>query len=76
VDVTIRKTDGKARVTLPRDFASCLVTIERHDDELRLRKVRQVVGRRYSFRQLIAGVTADNIHAEVATGPAVGREAL
>jgi hypothetical protein len=76
VDVTTRKTDGKARVTLPRDFASCLVQIERHGQELRLRKVQKVVGRRYSFEQLMAGVTADNIHAEVPTGPAVGREVL
>jgi hypothetical protein len=76
VDVLTRKTDGKARVTLPRDFASCLVTIERRGDELRLRKARRVVARRYSFKQLMAGVTADNIHAEVPTGPSVGREAL
>jgi hypothetical protein len=38
--------------------------------------VQQVVARRYSFQQLMAGVTPDNIHAEVPTGPARGREAL
>jgi len=71
-----RKTDGKARLTLPSDFASCLVTVERHGDELRVRKARKVVVRRYSFKQLMAGVTKKNIHAEVKTGPAVGKEAL
>ena len=71
-----RKTDRKGRLTLPSDFAGCLVTIERAGDELRVRKVQQVVARRYSFKQLMAGVTAENIHAEVQTGPAVGREAL
>jgi hypothetical protein len=76
VDVLTRKTDGKGRVTLPGDFASCLVTIDRRGDELRVRKVRRVAARRYSFKELMAGVTADNIHAEVATGPPVGREAL
>jgi hypothetical protein len=76
VDVLIRKTDGNARVTLPRDFASCLVTIERHGSELRLRKVQQVVARRYSFKELMAGVTPENLHAEVPTGPAVARESL
>jgi hypothetical protein len=76
MDVLTRKTDGKGRVTLPSDFASCLVTIERRGDELRVRKAQKVVARRYTFEQLMAGVTADNIHAEVATGPAVGREAL
>ena len=71
-----RKTDGKARLTLPNDFASCLVTVERRGDELRVRKARRVVARRYSFKQLMAKVTKKNIHAEVETGPAVGKELL
>jgi antitoxin component of MazEF toxin-antitoxin module len=71
-----RKTGSKARLTLPRDFASCLVTVERQGDELRVRKAQKVVARRYSFRQLMAGVTKRNIHAEIKTGPPVGREAL
>jgi hypothetical protein len=76
VDLMTRKTDGKGRVTLPGDFASCLVTIERRGDELRVRKVQGVAARRYSFKELMAGVTAENIHAEMPTGPAMGREAL
>jgi hypothetical protein len=71
-----RKTDSKARLTLPNDFASCLVTVERQGDELRVRKAQKVVARRYSFKQLMQRVTKQNIHAEVKTGPAVGREAL
>jgi len=71
-----RKTDQKARLTLPSDFASCLVTVERHGDELRVRKARKVVARRYSFKQLMAKVTKKNIHAEVKTGPSVGKETL
>jgi hypothetical protein len=71
-----RKTDRKARVTLPRDFAYCLVTIERHGDELRVRKAHRITGRRYSFKQLMAGVTKRNIHAEIKVGPATGRESL
>jgi hypothetical protein len=71
-----RKTDRKARLTLPKDFAACLVTIERDGDELRIRKVNKVEARRYSFKQLMAGVTRENIHAEVRTGPPVGKEAL
>ena len=31
--VVTRKTDGKARVTLPAGYANCLVTIEQHGDE-------------------------------------------
>ena len=71
-----RKTDQKGRLTLPRDFSGCLVSVERVGDELRVRKVKQVVARRYSFKQLMAGVTAKNVHAEISTGPAVGGEAL
>ena len=76
MDVLTRKTDAKARLTLPRDFAGCLVTIERHGDELRVRKAKKAVGRRYSFKELMAGVTRANLHAEVKTGPAVGGETL
>ncbi|HEX4588532.1 MAG TPA: hypothetical protein VH120_01300 [Gemmataceae bacterium] len=74
--VLTRKTDAKGRLTLPTDFADSLVTIERFGNELRVRKARQVVVRRYSFKQLMAGVTKKNIHAPVVTGPAVGGEAL
>jgi len=71
-----RKTDQKARLTLASDFASCHVTVERHGDELRVRKARKVVARRYSFKQLMSKVTKKNIHSEVRTGLAVGTEAL
>ncbi len=71
-----RKTDRKARLTLPGDFASCLVTVERDGDELRVRKARKVVARRYSFKQLMAKVTKKNLHAEVKTGRPVGKELL
>jgi hypothetical protein len=76
VSVLTRKTDAKGRLTLPGDFAECLVTVERVGDELRVRKARQVVARRYTFKQLMAGVTKKNIHAPIDTGPAVEREAL
>jgi antitoxin component of MazEF toxin-antitoxin module len=71
-----RKTDQKGRLTLPSDYAGCLVTVERVGNELRIRKAQKVGARRYSFKQLMAGVTSANIHAEVQTGSAVGREAL
>src|SRR5712692_3719508 len=37
---------------------------------------KRAAARRHTFRQLMAGVTKKNLHAEVNTGPAVGREAL
>jgi hypothetical protein len=76
MEILTKKTDRKGRLTLPTDFANCIVTVERRGDELRVRKAKKVVARRYSFKQLLAGVTKANVHAEVQTGPAVGREAL
>jgi hypothetical protein len=67
------RTDEKARLTLPEDFASCTVIIERDGDELRVRKLK---GRRFTFKQLMAKVTKENLHGEVKTGPPRGREAL
>jgi hypothetical protein len=72
----IRKTDKKARVTLPVDFADCLVTLDRTGDVLQIRKARGMIARRYSFKQLLAGLSKDNLHPEVQTGPPVGRESL
>jgi len=73
--IITRKTDKRARLTLPKDFADCQVTVIRDGDELRVRKVKKSRERRYSFKQLMAGVTPDNIHAEIETGPAVGSAA-
>ncbi len=74
--IVTRKTDQKARLILPTDFASCVVAVERRGDELLVRKIRKVARRRYSFKKLMAAVNKKNIHAEVKTGPAVGREIL
>ncbi len=71
-----RKTDGKGRVTLPTDFAHCLVALKRDGDVVMVRKVRSVVTRHCSFKHLMAGVRKGNLHAEVQTGRPVGGEAL
>jgi len=68
--VVTRKADRRARIVLPDDFANATVIIERvGTGELRLRK-------KVTLAQLVAGITPENRHAEVDTGPAVGREAL
>ena len=71
-----RKTDSRARLTLPRDFAYCLVSIERHGDELGLRKVKRSPARRYAFRELMDKVTPENLHQESDFGRPVGKERL
>jgi antitoxin component of MazEF toxin-antitoxin module len=70
-----RQVDEKGRTTLFQDFAGSTVTIERvGPNELRVRKVR-ANRRRYSLKELVAGITAKNRHAEVKTGRRVGGEA-
>jgi antitoxin component of MazEF toxin-antitoxin module len=76
MSVLTSKTDRQARLILPSDFANCLVTVERVGEELRVRKTQTSKVHRYSFKELIAGVTPENIHPEIETGPAVGSEAL
>jgi hypothetical protein len=70
--IVTRKADKKARVTLFADFAGASVVIERVNSvEVRIRKK----GGRFSLSELLAGVTPENIHAEIQTGPSVGKEA-
>jgi antitoxin component of MazEF toxin-antitoxin module len=70
-----RKVDVRGRVTLFPDFAGELVVVERvSDDEVWVRKAKPV-SRKYTLAQLLAGVTPENIHAEVDTGSSVGGEA-
>jgi hypothetical protein len=73
---SIRKTDSKGRLRLDKDFACCVVAIEFHGDEIRIRKLRKLSRRRYTFKQLISKVTKKNIHPEFSTGKAVGKERL
>ena len=68
--VATRKTDRRARILLPEDFANTSVVVERiGPNELRLRKKKRL-------KELLARVTPENIHEAVDTGPAVGKEAL
>ncbi len=66
--ILTRKTDSKGRLTLPADLASCLVTVERSGDELRIAKAQRVSARRYSYRELVSRITPANVHPEVKTG--------
>jgi antitoxin component of MazEF toxin-antitoxin module len=74
--VVTRKADAKGRVTLTKEFANCVVTVEFHGAEVRIRKAKRARPRKYSLKQLLAGVTPENLHPEFATGPPVGREVL
>jgi antitoxin component of MazEF toxin-antitoxin module len=70
-----RRTDKKGRVTLPSSFANHLVIIEQiSDDELRIRRAK-AVPRKYTLAQLLSGITTENLHGEIDTGPSKGNEA-
>ena len=65
-----RKTDRRARIVLPEDFANQNVVIERiGPNELRLR-------RRKTLAQLISRITPENLRGEWDTGPGVGKEVV
>ena len=69
-----RVVDAKGRTTLFPDFARCIVTVERIGvNEVRIRKRRRGA-RKYSLKQLVSGITRQNRHAEIATGPPRGGE--
>ena len=77
MSILTHRTDSEGRLILPPDFASCEVIIERSGDELRVRKaIAPKRKRRYTFAELMAGVTPENMHPEVDMGPPVGNEAL
>jgi antitoxin component of MazEF toxin-antitoxin module len=71
-----RKTDKKGRLTLPSDFANCLVTVERQGDSLVVRKTRERPRRKYRLRDLLAQITPENVHPETDWGRPVGKEVL
>ena len=61
----------------PPDLASCEVIVERNGDELWVPEATAPKRRRrYTFQELMAGVTPENIHPEVDMGPPVGNESL
>jgi antitoxin component of MazEF toxin-antitoxin module len=71
-----RKIDQKGRVMLFEDFAGSFVFVERVGaDEIRIRRAK-VTQRRYRLKDLLAGITPDNLHGEVLKGPPVGKEQL
>jgi antitoxin component of MazEF toxin-antitoxin module len=76
MDVLTRRIDKKGRLTLPSDYAGCLVTVERQGDSLVVRKAKERPRRKYRLRDLLARITPENIHPETDWGKAVGKEVL
>ena len=75
----IQKWGNSLGVRIPRSLAAeaevgagSAVDISVDKGSLRIRPARR---RRYALRELLRKITPRNVHEEVATGPAVGREA-
>jgi antitoxin MazE len=78
VRTRVQKWGNSLAVRIPKPFAegaglraSSEVEVSLDKGEVRLTPVRA----RWKLRQLLSGVTRKNLHAEVDSGPARGREA-
>lgn len=75
----IQKWGNSLALRIPRSFAAeaqveegSVVDVSVENGILRVRAVR---ARRYVLRELLKGVSKGNLHSEVETGAAIGREA-
>ena len=75
----VQKWGNSLAIRIPKAFANEVgfqqdgeVDISIVDGQL---VVSQWVGQTLSLEDLLAGVTEDNLHSEVSSGPAVGKEA-
>jgi antitoxin MazE len=74
----VQRWGNSLAIRIPKPFAleigleqNTLVTVSISEGKLLL---EPIVEPKYTLEQLLAEVTADNIHHEVETGPAVGNE--
>jgi antitoxin MazE len=76
--VIVKKWGNSASVRIPAAIMEAAslsldetVDVREEDGRIVIEPVRQTT---YDIAQLIAGITAENMHAEVDFGPAVGKE--
>lgn len=78
--VTVKKWGNSASVRIPAAIMEAAhlsldetVDVREEGGRIVIEPVRPAG---YDLAQLLAGITPDNLHAEVAFGPAVGKESL
>lgn len=78
METRVQKWGNSLAIRIPRPFAqetgleqNSLVTITISEGKLVLEPVDKS---RYSLERLLAQISADNVHGEVETGPALGNE--
>jgi antitoxin MazE len=79
--VTVKKWGNSASVRIPVAIMEAVnlsldETVDMHEEGGRIviEPVRNV--KEYDLAQLLAGITPENLHAEIEFGPAVGKEAF
>ena len=79
MELAIKKWGNSAAVRLPSVFLESLnlkldslVEVFTQDDSIVIKPIRQKSN--ISLEELLAGITSDNLHGEVDTGHAVGKE--
>jgi antitoxin MazE len=74
----MQKWGNSLALRVPKSFADEVGLAQDSPVELSLRKGKLIVApaakRGMTLKQLLSKVTEDNLHAEVGTGPEVGRE--
>jgi antitoxin MazE len=75
----VQKWGNSLALRLPKSFAIEAGLEKETPVDVTLRKgsiiVTPVADRKYTLAELLAEMTPENVHEEVSTGPAVGREA-
>ena len=78
--VTVKKWGNSASVRIPAAIMEAAslrldetVDVREEDGRIVIEPVRST---EYDLARLLAGITLDNLHAEVSFGPAVGKEAF
>ena len=73
----IRRWGNSLGLRIPKPFAEEIGVAENSSVEMSLEDgaIRIVAADRYELAELLDGVTEDNLHSEVETGPATGAEA-
>ena len=75
----IQKWGNSLAVRIPKGIAELVELADGREVELTVEEGRMIVQparkRRYSLDELVAGITDENSHDEVGTGPSMGNEA-
>ena len=70
MELAIKKWGNSAAVRLPSILLESLIEVFTQDEAIVIKPIKSKI----SLEQLLADITSDNLHGEVDTGHAVGKE--